>query len=107
MKPIATKSEHWEFNLCSINLKVASISGTGNVQPILNLDPCVMKHLWCDTIDSSINYFLVLVSLDLVLNKPPQEKNEVLMDLDFSDIDLALQGKGKCLKKKKDTAKEG
>ena len=46
------------FTLCSINLNIAFISDKGNVQPVLNLDPCVMKHLWCDIVDSSINYFI-------------------------------------------------
>ena len=41
------KTEYF-FTLCSINLNVASISGMGNVQLVFNLDPCVMKHLWCD-----------------------------------------------------------
>ena len=46
------------FTLCSINLNIDSISGMGNIQPVFNLDPCIMKHLWCDTVDSSINSFL-------------------------------------------------
>ena len=59
MKQITTKSGKWElFTLCSINLNMASISGTGNVQPVFNLDPFVMKYLWYDTVDSNINYFL-------------------------------------------------
>ena len=59
MKPIATKSEYWYFfPLCSIILNMASISGTGNVQQEFNLDPCVMKHLWCDIVESTINSFL-------------------------------------------------
>ena len=39
MKPIATNTENWEFIfiLCSINLNVASISGTENVQPVFNV----------------------------------------------------------------------
>ena len=46
MKPIATKSENWIFfTLCSINLNMVSISGTGNVQLVFNLDPCVMNWL--------------------------------------------------------------
>ena len=57
MKPIATKSENWNsFTLLTINLNMASISGTGNVQPVFNLVSCVMKHLWCDIVD--INSFL-------------------------------------------------
>ena len=61
MKPIATKNENWELFLPyvpSINLNMTSIRGMGNVQPVLNLDPYVMKHLWCDIVDSSINSFL-------------------------------------------------
>ena len=45
------------FTLCSINLNMVSISGTGNIQPIFNLYPCVMKHLRCNIVDSSINSF--------------------------------------------------
>ena len=52
-----TKTENWYFFTCSINLNMASISGTGNVQPVFNLGPCVMKHLWCDIVHSSIIYF--------------------------------------------------
>ena len=59
MKPIATKNENWEFfPLCSINLNIISITGTGNAQYIFKLDQCVMKHLWCDIVGSSINSFL-------------------------------------------------
>ena len=59
MKPIATKSENWDFyTLCSINLNMASISGTGNVQSVLNLKPCVMKHLWYDIVDRITNSFM-------------------------------------------------
>ena len=56
MKLIATKSENWDFffTLCSINLKMISICGTRNTQPVFNLGPCVKKHLWCDIIESSI-----------------------------------------------------
>ena len=55
MKPIATKSENGGFSpLCSVNLNMASISGTGNVQRVFNLDPRVMKHLWCDIIASHL-----------------------------------------------------
>ena len=44
MKQIATKGENWDlFTLWSINLNMASISGTGNVQPIFNFDPCVLS----------------------------------------------------------------
>ena len=69
----------------SINLNMASISVTGNVQPVFNLDPSVTKNLWCDSVDSSINYFLYVCQityrcpLDLVLNKPPQEKWDVFV----------------------------
>ena len=49
MKSIDIKSENWDFFiLCFINLNIASISGTGNVQPVFNLGPCVIKHLQCD-----------------------------------------------------------
>ena len=59
MKLVAVKSENCAFfTLCSINLIMASISCTGIVQPVFDLDPCVMKHLWCDIIDSSRNSFL-------------------------------------------------
>ena len=52
MKPIDTKNESWDFlNFFTININMATISDTGNVQPVFNLDPCVMKHLWCDTVD--------------------------------------------------------
>ena len=51
------KTENF-FTLCFINLNLVSISGTGNVQPVFNLDPPVMKNLQCDILDSSINYFL-------------------------------------------------
>ena len=55
MKPIAKKSEKCEFfTLGSIKLNMSSISGTGNVQLVFNLDPCVMKH---NIVDSSINSF--------------------------------------------------
>ena len=76
MEPIATKSDI----LCSINLNMAFFSSTGNVQQVFNLDPCVMKHLWCDIVDSTINSFLYdrqityWCPVDLVLNKPPQKK---------------------------------
>ena len=57
MEPTAKKSDNWEFffTLSFINLNMASISGMGNVQPVFNLNPCVMKYLWCDSVDSSIN----------------------------------------------------
>ena len=88
MKLITTKSENWIFffTLCSINLNMASISGMGNVQPVFNLDPFVMKRLWCDIVDSSINYFLYVCQImywypiHLVLCKPPQ-KNQVVLGL--------------------------
>ena len=61
----------WDFfTLCSINLNMPSISGTGNVQPVFNLDPCVMKHLWWDIVDNSINSFWCPIEV----NKSPQEK---------------------------------
>ena len=45
------------FTLCSINLNMASISGTGNVQSVFNLNPCVMKHVWCDIVGNRIKFF--------------------------------------------------
>ena len=81
MKPNAEKSENWIFSiLCSINLNIASISDTGNAQPIIILDPYVMLNLWWDIVDNIINYFLEICQItyccavDLVLNKPTQEK---------------------------------
>ena len=80
---IAAKRENWDFFiLCSINLNMASISGTGDIQPVFNLDPCVMKHLWCDIADSSINFSCksaksltgFLETWSLIINKPLQEK---------------------------------
>ena len=60
MKPNATKSENCDFfTFCSINMNLASISGTGNIQTVFILDPCVMKDVWCDIVDSSRNYFSV------------------------------------------------
>ena len=77
MKPVDTKSENWNFlykewkleffTLCFINLNMASISGMGKVQSIFNLDPCVMKHLWSDIVDSSINLQNKILLLLLLL----------------------------------------
>ena len=59
MNSIVTESENWAYyTVCSINLNMTFISGTGNVQLIFNLYPCVMKQLSCDIVDSSINSFL-------------------------------------------------
>ena len=46
------------FTLRFINLNMTSISGAGNVQPVFNLDPCIMKNLWGDIVGSSIYSFL-------------------------------------------------
>ena len=63
MKPIATKSEKnvgffFFLPYVPINLNMASISDTGNVQPVFNLDPCVIKQLWCYVVCSNVNSFL-------------------------------------------------
>ena len=61
---------------------MAIFSGTGNVQPVFNLDPCVMKHLWCGIVDSSINPFLkvcqITCSIDVILHR---KKNQVVLGL--------------------------
>ena len=65
------------FTLCSINLNMAFINDMGNVQPVFNLEPCVMKQLWCDIVDSSINSFLQVCqitywcSVGLVIKETP------------------------------------
>ena len=77
MKPIATKNENWvRFYLMLHKPQHSSISDTGNDQPVFNLHPCVIKHLWCYIVDSWINSFLEVCQItyscciDLVLNKP-------------------------------------
>ena len=47
------------------------------MSPVFNLDSRVMKHLWCD-VDNSTHISCDSVTygrpVDMVLNKPPQEK---------------------------------
>ena len=75
------------FSLCSVKLNVASINGPQNIQQVLQLSPSLMKYLCCYIVDSSINYFLWVCQImywcpvDLVLNKSPQEKNQVVLGL--------------------------
>ena len=54
--PLLERVKTWIL-LCSVNLNMAFISGTGNVQLIFSLDPRVMKHLWRYIADNSINSF--------------------------------------------------
>ena len=84
MKRIATNSEN--FTLCSINLNIASIRLTGNVQLEFKFNPCVMKQLWYEIVDRSINSFLHFCQntywcpVDLVF-KNSQRKNQLVLDL--------------------------
>ena len=85
MKSIATNSKNWDFilSLRFINLNMASTSGMGYVWSVFNLNPCVMKPLWCGIASRCINSFLWVYQIpkwypaDLVLTKHPQEKNQV------------------------------
>ena len=52
MKSIAKKSEIRNFfTSCYINLNMASIGSTENIQTEIDLAPCVMRHLWYDIFD--------------------------------------------------------
>ena len=69
---------------------MASISDTGNVKSVFNPDPCVMKHLWCDIVDSSLTSFFKACQItywcpvDLHLNKLPEKKK--LSGVRYSDL---------------------
>ena len=54
------------LTLCSINLNIAFISDKGNVQPVFNLKPCVMKHLWYDMLTAHKFFLLSLPNHILV-----------------------------------------
>ena len=59
MKPIATKSENWAKNYLMFHKPQHGIPLQAMFKLYLfNLGPCVLKHLWCEIVDSNINYFL-------------------------------------------------
>jgi hypothetical protein len=70
-----------EYIIFSLNFSVDSLGGTTNIQPVFDLVPCSLKHLWCyrslrgPYVGFQVLKVIGLNLVDIVLHITPQKKS--------------------------------